>query len=460
MALGLTTSENLATYWSRNTRRRVFYDFPQGTAPLAGLLSMMDSEETPIPEFGWNEERYTAVQTTTSTSGQPTSDIVFYLGGTTTTAGTPITITAGLSLRVYVVSAADFQIDDVITIFGLTVTSGPKQNLTGRVTGTGTGYIDFECTAPPTGATTPTVVNSTTAEGLYVYLTGSAFAEGSRSRTGRNKYPIELKNYVQIHKNAFELTSFALKEPLIYDKSGHYHKALKDNGIDHLAGIEQTLFWGQRRQTTAIDPDNGQTVRRYFSGGLMWFLEQWELGSSGAFGYAHSTVAAQTDWQTYTNKRIIKLANATITRAQFNELNSRVFEKTNSTEWSKLCLCGPGYLNKVTDMFERQIQYTSLRENGFKGFDFELVKHSTNSGTVYYKQHPLFNDPYMRNSAFYIDLGHLKWRYLTDHDTDIQQNIQLPDAMIRKDQYLTVGGPDIAFAEAHMFVGDLGGISG
>jgi len=66
----------------------------------------------------------------------------------------------------------------------------------------------------------------------------------------------------------------------------------------------------------------------------------------------------------------------------------------------------------------------------------------------------------MRNSAFYIDLGHLKWRYLTDHDTDIQQNIQLPDAMIRKDQYLTVGGPDIAFAEAHMFVGDLGGISG
>ena len=91
--------------------------------------------------------------------------------------------------------------------------------------------------------------------------------------------------------------------------------------------------------------------------------------------------------------------------------------------------------------------------------DFELVQHNSNSGKVYYKQHPLWNEPHLRNSAFYIDLGHLRWRYLTDHDTQVQQSIQANDAMIRKDQYVTVGGPDIAFAEAHMFVDNLGGIT-
>lgn len=461
MALGLTSSEQIAGYWSKNSRRRVFYDFPNGTAPLAGLLSMMDSDSTPMQEFGWFEERWSAIKTLVSTAG-PTATVVFYQGGTTTTVGTPATITAGDSVRVYVDDASNFQVDDSVGFFNLDLTGGTVCNLLGRVTKvntSGSDYLEFEATnTPPT-----TVLNSANAnEAKYVYWLGSAFAEGSRSRTGRNKFPSEIKNFTQIHKNAFELTRNALKEPLVYDKTGHYHKALKDNGIDHLTGIEWSLYFGKRRQTTDTDPDSGQTVRRYFSGGLLWFLEQWELGSvsaGGAFEYGQSDVSSQTDWQTYTNKRIIRLGGATITRAQFNEINSRVFEKTNNVEWCKLCLCGPGYINRVADTFEKQIQFTSLRENGFKGFDFELIKHSSNSGTVYYKQHPLFNEPMMRNSAFYIDLGYWKWRPVEDSDTDIQQGIQMPDADKRKDQYLTDGGSEIAFPEANMFVDQLGGIT-
>lgn len=458
MALGLVTSEVLDDYWSRNTRRRVAYDFPQGTAPLTALMSLMESDETPISEFGWNEERFVTIKTKTSTTGEPTADITFYTGGTTTSAGTPVTMTAGLVFRAYIDDASIFQVDDSVGFFNMTLTVGVG-NVLGRVTAknsTATPYwIEFEVTITPQS----TVVNSSASEGKYVYFLGSAFAEGARSRSGRNKFPLEIKNFTQIHKNAFELTRNALKAPLIYDKSGHYEKALKDNGIDHLAGLEQTAMWGARRKTTTTDPDTGETVSRRFTGGLRYFLEQWELGTSGTLAYPHDDVSTQTDWQTYTDKRIIKLAGGTISRSQFNDLNSRVFEKCNNSTWDKLCLCGQGYLNRVTEMFEKQVQWTSLRENGFKGFDFQLVEHSSNAGKVYYKTHPQFRDEIWRNSAFYIDLGFLNWRSLTDSDTDVYQGIQLPDADKRKDQYLTEGGLEIWFPEAHMWVDQLGGIT-
>lgn len=460
MALGLVSSEVLDDYWSRNTRRRVAYDFPQGQAPLTALLSLFEPEFTPIQEFGWLEERWHTEKTITA-------DVtaVFTQTGSTTSAGSPIAVadaTAGDSLRVYVVDSTLFQVNDSVGVFNLDLTGGTTYNMLGRVTAQATGYIEIELT----NTAPATILNTTNGnEGKYVYLVGSAFAEGSNAAAlGRNRFPVEIKNFTQIHKNAFVLTRNALKQPLIYNKSGHYMKALKDNGIIHLMGLELSLMWGDRRSTTAIDADTGETVKRYFSGGLLWFLKQWELGNvsnGGAFDYrpGGADVTAQTDWETYTDKRIIKLAGATMSRSQFNELNSRVFEKTNASSWDKLCLCGQGYLNKVSEMFEKQVTWTSMRENGFKGFDFKLLEHSSNSGTVYYKTHPLFNDPLWRNSAFYIDMGFLMWRPITDSDTDIQEGIQLPGADKRKDQYLTDGGPEIWFPEAHMFVDNLGGIT-
>lgn len=465
MALGLIGSEQLDDYWVANTRRRIFYAYPNGTAPLTGLLSLMENKDTPLPEYTWNEERWAAIKTLTSATGQPTADVTFYLTGTTTTAGTPVTVTQFQVLRMYVDDASNFQVDDVIKVFNVVLTTGTC-DLIGRITGTNTDnadYIEFAVTTVPASTIINNVSGSVTGnEGKYVYLIGSAYAEGSRSRTGRQIFPTTASNYTQIQKTPFELTRTALKEPLKYDSSGAYKDVSKNNGINHLSQIEFTAFFGERAKTTAVDPDTGQTVRRGFTGGIRWFLDQWELGSvanGGAFDYGQTKVSDQTDWVTYTNKRVIKLGGATINRAQFDELNTRVFERTNSTDWSKLCMCGPGYLAKVAAMFEKQLVRTSLRDEGFPGFNFKLTMHSSNSGDIFYKTHPLFNDPIMRNSAFYLDLGYMGYRPLTDTDTDIQPMIQLPDADKRKDQWLTEYGFELPFPEAFMYVENLGGIT-
>src|SRR5436305_1162124 len=121
MALGLISSEQIDDYWVQNTRRRIFYAYPNGTAPLTGLLSLMENKDTPLPEFTWNEERWAAIKTTTA--GGPTSTVPFYLTGTTTTAGTPATLTQFQVVRVYVADASNFQIDDTIKIFNVDMTS-------------------------------------------------------------------------------------------------------------------------------------------------------------------------------------------------------------------------------------------------------------------------------------------------------------------------------------------------
>ena len=451
----------------QNTRRRIFYSYPNGTAPLTGFLSLAEvNEDTPIPQFGWREQRYERKQTTT-TAG-PTSNVTFYTAGTTTSLGATATLTAGLAVRMYVVDASEFQADDMVKVHGLVVNSGSAKTevaiLITTTNTTGTDYIEGTIQYAPPGAVTNNSATSGVNQGNYVVSMGSAYAEGARSRLGTRKYPSEIQNYTQIFKNPFEMTRTALKAPLTYDKTGEYKNMVKVNGIEHLAGMEWAFLFGDRNYVTTVDEDTGETVPRRMTGGILWFLKQWELGSvsnGGAFNYRSSAVDvyAQTDYETYPDKRIIRLGGSTVSKSQFDIIEGLPFAKTNSTEYCKLCLAGQGYLQKINSYYEKQVQVTQVRGEQYEGWDFKLTKKSGLNGDIYYKNHPLFNNTLMNNSAFYIDMGYIGYRPLSDSDTCIQQMIQLPDADKRKDQYLTEAGLELPYPEAHMYVEALGGIT-
>jgi hypothetical protein len=462
MPFGLVSSEQIDDYWSQNTRRKIFYAYPNGTAPLTGLLSMSESEDTPQPVFGWNEERWaeTASATKTNPTGGANKDGPFTTSGGVTPAGDAngkFTVAQWGAIRVYVVDGTKFQTNDVVKVFSVGVTTGAgpattgTQDLVGRVVSIGADFLELLAVTAWTGVEN----TAATSNGKMAVLIGSAYAEGARSQSGGIVFPYEITNNTQIFKTPYELTRTALKEPLKYDKTGAYKDQSKNNGIKHLASIERAAFFGENAKTTEVDPDTGQTVPRRYTGGLRWFLDQWEKGTL----YGQPDVSAVADWRTAPNKRVIKCGGTTITKGDFNLLMARVFERTNNTSWDKLCLCGPEYLAKISDMFERQCQFTSLRDEGFDGFNFKVVRHLSNSGEVYYKQHPLFTSTEMRNSAFYLDLGYIGYRPLSDSDTDIQPMIQLPDADKRKDQWLTECGFEFRFPEANMYVEALGGIT-
>src|ERR1017187_358397 len=71
--LGLVSTESVSAQRWTNIRRRVFYQYPNGSAPLIGLLSMMKEESTNDPDFSWWEKRLQEQITTavTMNSGGP-----------------------------------------------------------------------------------------------------------------------------------------------------------------------------------------------------------------------------------------------------------------------------------------------------------------------------------------------------------------------------------------------------
>ena len=119
--LGLTSTETVSAQRWTNIRRKVFYSFPNGSAPLIGLLSMMKEEDTNDPEFGWWEKRLKEQITTTAyisttvvfakaiavTAGALDGNLA---GGTFTAATTALQITAGTGYGVCVADVSLFRV--------------------------------------------------------------------------------------------------------------------------------------------------------------------------------------------------------------------------------------------------------------------------------------------------------------------------------------------------------------
>lgn len=456
--LGLTDSNASSSYWSENARRQVFHQYPQGAAPLMGLLSLMGDEETDKPEFGWWEDRMDAHKSLTAdgpgaTGGPFGSDA-------TTDEIDGFSAAAGDSLWIFVDDASQFRERDVVWVKGVTNTGGSViDNLKGVVIeapNTGSNYIKVRLLSALTN-----VNNDANQLDLDVFMIGSAVGEGDRSRTGGHSWPLEITNYTQIFRTAFSFTRTALKQGLRFDKTGVYKEKAKKNSLRHMTALEYATFFGDRAKANVTNDDGDTVVERKY-GGFLWFLKQWELGTVGngaAFNYrpGGSDITA-ANWETEENKRIITV-NGTLTKDQFENLIERAFRKTNDEAFEKLVLCGSGFISVFNKAVDRNATVNrKLFDSGKAGIS--MTEWESPHGTVFFKSHPLFNEhSAFRNSAFIIDLGNLKYRPLSDSDTDLLKNRQNNDTDGRKDEWLTEAGLEIRFPESHMFIDNVTGIT-
>ena len=442
MAFGLLQTGALSTYRSLTSRRKIFYQFPTGAAPLMGLLSFLPSEDTDKPEFGWWERRFPVLRTTTATSG-----IVFANGNGSalTDAGSGVTLTADTEYQVTVVSTDQFKATHVIELRGI-----DNQTTTVDIRGTVTGIISstvlkFRPYTTQAGIKNQSTNNTT----RTVNIIGTANPEGAKSGAGTIQFPINPTNYTQIFRTAFNITRTALKGGLLYDKSGPYKNMAWENGLRHMVEMEKAFIFGEKHTVNVVDVETGDTTPETATGGVIWFLGQYEAVNSV---YRGGSGAPAITLNTDPEKRIIDLGG-TLSADDYRTYISRLFRKTNDKAYEKICLCGGTFLEVINKLFEREVVREVAISNKERNWEFIVHAHTTLRGTVYYKVHPLFDeDSGLQGNALFLDLGNLRYRPLSDSDTVFLKGRQANDRDSRKDEWITEAGLELRFPESCMYM--------
>lgn len=436
MILGLLNTEAQGLDRLKNFRRMVFYNYPNGSAPLIALLSMLKEESTNDPEFSIYEKRLPEQRTTTQAANS--------IGPFTTAGGNVdktqggFDIAANDACRIRVVDSSVFRVGHLVQL-------QPVPNGAGTATfilkGIVTTIVDGTRIEVRWLEAYTSVSNDTDANGLEALVIGNAASEAQvGAALAPYQLPLNIKNYTQIFRTPFQFSGTVLKTGLKYDRTGPYKDKAKDATIQHAIEMEKAFHFGV--QQLYIDSSTGLPTR--LTGGLEWYLRQWELGTV----YGNTAATADTD----DTKRIITNSAGTMTLAQFNTYMERLFRVTNNVAQEKLCLCGSGYLARVNDLFVGK-GVLKIDEDAKSKFGWDIVSHLLPWGMVHYKTHPLYTqNATLRNCAFYIDVWNLIYRYMDGRDTTLLKMRQPNNADYREDEWLGECGLELRFPESHMFI--------
>jgi hypothetical protein len=473
---------DVATWQRKNARRYIAYQRPGGAAPLAAILSLADPEETDGPEYSWTEERWVNPNLTLVPTGAGAGPM-FSADGTTQ-SGT-YTVTTATSAGLHATSYK-FKVASVVgvlpgEILGITRTpttvfataSGTCKRTTWRVISVDSTLSQIEvkcltCEGVAAGSTF-TLDNAGTntwsalpTTARTVHLMGSANKEGSTSTGSLGmKWPTEVSNYCQIFRDPKSFSANLLQQPMQFSESGVYKREMLTNGVNHLIKLEQSMLFGRKLKTTVTGSDGQSEVVRY-TGGLLYYMEEWEKANGGAFQYRPSGSAATLNSDD--NKRIIDCNDTTKAWAGADGVKSyiqRVFRKTMSQSFEKLVLCGDGFADAFSTFFgDKFTRNTGLKdEHGFGMMDIHSL--STPYGTLHFKTHPLMTaNELTRYDGFIIDVPGLKWRHTKGRDTYVRENIHTNDFDGRRDEHFTEGGLEVCFPESHMYIRGLTGLTG
>lgn len=446
--LGLMTAEQISAYRPKNVRRSVFYMYPNGAAPLVGLLSLMKDEVSNDPEFKWYEKRLVEQRTTLA---YISSTISFYSAVdstflTWTAAVGNFTMAQGtqFGMKVATSGTAQFRVGQIIK-FNIIDTGAATQEAQGRIT-----YVDatnnrmaFICTKAPT----VDVDYDQTTTGNEVLVIGAVQAEGGQSVSSSAALstlevwntPVQPANYCQIQTSNWQITGTAGKTSAWFDTRGVDPDLAKEASINYSRYMEYTFIFGTKYERVV----SATNVER-FTGGILYFLGLWEAGTT----YGNTAATADTD----DTKRIIENTSGVLSAKTYNKYLERVFRFNRNKNNEVLCLCGNGFLQTLAEMYAGKQTFTAQMPSK-DNFGMQVVGHMTSFGQVWYKTHKLFNlNSTLRFNGLFVDISCLKYRYLAGRDTVLRKDIGPKGADYVEDGWLSESGLEVNSPESHLYL--------
>lgn len=453
--LGLLGTEQYASERFKSVRRSVFYQYPNGAAPLVGLLSMLDGEVLNDPEYSWYEERFKEMVTTLAvngtTSGPWYADSSGSLGSAAAT--TAANKTAGTAYWIKVNAYDLFKPNDILKLKGIPVTGGTA-DLQVRIlqNSSGVWYTDnsgYWIRVTPINTLAAVTNVYTDYASIEAQCLGNANMQG---QTGTNEgawtIPGTVANATQIQRTGYSFTNTALVTSAKFDETGPYKDKAKKASIKHMIQIELQFILGEYSKSV----DSTSQLPTFTTGGIVFFLRLWEAGHGNSVAGLTSTYGNTAATQNSDeNKRIINI-NGNITEDALDDYMERLFRFTNNVANEKLALCGSGFLGVINKLFKSKVNLNSNLPLG-DTYGMRIVHLVTPFGDVYFKTHPLFNqNASMRYNSLFLDVQNFHYRYVQGRDTDIRKNIQPNDADYRKDEWLTESGLEMQYPESNMYM--------
>jgi hypothetical protein len=455
--LGLPSSAKFAAEGDRfyNHRRKILHSYPNGGAPLTGLLSMIPEEKTNDSIFLWYEKRFKSpvpvlrgtapVTSTAPTTGDADDGTAITTGAKGITTDYYIKVDTTKDLKPGQILRME---TDLSQWYITAVTRGVSSDVL-------LGYVTVRLVR----AYTVGVVATVFAAGTRAPVISSAYGEGAAGKGLKStgfKRPYGIQNTTQIFRDHFDFPGSVLQMGMKWDKTGAYREKAKDTIVDHMTSLERAILWGQRSTTVraSFDTDQEDLTVRTMSG-IEEFLRLWDAGSTGlqidGSTYAPYSFKVADTLDTDDNKRVIANAAGTITVQGFNAWVERCGRYHTNRTNEKLVLCGSGALIAIVDMFRKnssfQVRY------GEKAYGLTVHTLTTPFGDFHIVSHPLFNeDPVYRYYMMILDVWSLKYRPLGNRDTHLLKNRQNNGDDFRRDEYLTEFGLEFWFPENNMII--------
>ncbi len=446
--LGLMTAEQLgSTYRPKNIRRKIFYMYPNGSAPLLGLLSLLKEETVNDPEFKWYEKRMVEQRTTLANIS---TTVVFYSAVdstflTWTTAVGDITDAVGTQYGIKVASTTQFRVGHIIKMRVID-TSATTVDWYGQIT-----YVDASnarLAFIATTATTNAIDYDAATSGNEVLVVGTAAAEGASSVSSSATLstlevyntPVQPSNYTQIFTSNWQITGTAGKTAVWFDTRGVDPDQSKEAAVNLNRYFEYAFIFGQKYERVV----SATNVTR-FTGGILYFLSLWEAGST----YGNTAATSDTD----DTKRIIANSSGTLSLQTYEGVYlERAFRFNRNKQNELMCFVGTGAMAVLAQMYKGTQTFTTQMPST-NTYGMQVTSHMTSFGTVHYKTHPMFNlNSTLRFNMLFTDLTCLTYRPLAGRDTTLKQNQQPNNADYVEDGFIAETGLEVKSPESHLYI--------
>lgn len=402
-----------------NWREMILYLYPNGSAPLTAIMSMLRSEQVDDPHFHWWSKKLPAQKLSVTGIYKDTGLSSEYDGDNYSTDATVYVKGTEDQVKEFKVGHAalirqstNFQVDT----FG---------KITNRVLDGANSFLAIKLRED-------TNADHDIDDADTVLAVGTINPEGGTLQEAIAYDPVEFENYTQIMTTSLSITRTARRTRL---RTGDAYQEAKREALElHSIEMEKSWIWG--RPSVKIG-DNNKPERT--TGGILHFIR--EHAPDNMSDYASESDFSGQTWVQGGE--------------EWFDIQLEKLFRHGSTE--KLALVGSGALLGIQKLAKAGGQVNI--EPGQTDYGLQIIRWITPFGTINLRTHPLFShEPTNRNSMLILEPDNLIYRFIDDtffvSDADKLKNTH-PYLDGTEEGYVTECGLELHHPETFMYLNGL-----